>query len=343
MSEQNYGNRQLQVGDGEMRDDITRNLTKINRNNRQQLARGKAARPRNRAEAGVGSGGGNEGSRATGSSSAQRRDTTAKGSGEKKNDDFNGKKNNSRGKKKGGSAVVRYQTDKRSSSSSTQKQPKQQTKQSQLNNSGSKKHIDKSKKHSKTKNPNKKRQKDKTIENATLSATAAPFQPEGVFVVSKESPQTQANSKQPKGNKLADKKNNDGKKKKQAKKEKGKNMSAESSASNNKPPNVPQTTNDLNYGAGSKIVVLHVAEKPSIAQSIAKGLCPSGNINSVGKSLPVHEFQNPAFPKAPNASKVVHRVTSVAGHVFSVDFPSQYQSWESTDPLEVSSDWSLTC
>lgn len=32
------------------------------------------------------------------------------------------------------------------------------------------------------------------------------------------------------------------------------------------PPNQPQTTNDLNYGAGRPVVVVHIAEKPSIAQ-----------------------------------------------------------------------------
>ena len=105
-------------------------------------------------------------------------------------------------------------------------------------------------------------------------------------------------------------------------------------SSSEKAPNQPQTTNDLNYGKGSKIVVLHVAEKPSIAQSIAKGLCTNG-AKAVGKSLPVHEFSGVKFSKAPNASIVVHKVTSVAGHVFSVDFPNQYQSWDSTDPLEL--------
>jgi DNA topoisomerase III len=32
---------------------------------------------------------------------------------------------------------------------------------------------------------------------------------------------------------------------------------------------------------------------------------------------------------------VTHKVTSVAGHVFSVDFPPQFQSWESVDPAEL--------
>lgn len=125
------------------------------------------------------------------------------------------------------------------------------------------------------------------------------------------------------------------------------------------PPNQPQTTNDLNYGAGRPIVVVHIAEKPSIAQvwissfcvlytcihnyylitssvlqAIAQGLNGGGSSKSGGKSLPIHEFTNPPFPKAPKASKVTHRVSSVAGHVFNVDFPKEYQSWDTVDPAE---------
>ena len=113
------------------------------------------------------------------------------------------------------------------------------------------------------------------------------------------------------------------------------------------PPNQPQQTSNINYGKGETITILHVAEKPSIAQAIAKGLVEpdhSGgggrnNNNNNNKSLPVHEFttssQQHPFPKAPYASKCLHKVTSVVGHVFSVDFPKQYQSWESVDPAEL--------
>ncbi len=100
------------------------------------------------------------------------------------------------------------------------------------------------------------------------------------------------------------------------------------------PPNVPQQTSDINYGKGERIKVLHIAEKPSIGLAIAKGLA-KGGFDSGGKGLPVHTFTDPSFPKAPNASKCTHKVTSVAGHVFNVDFPSQYQSWDSVDPAEL--------
>ena len=103
------------------------------------------------------------------------------------------------------------------------------------------------------------------------------------------------------------------------------------------PPNQPQTTNDLNYAAGRPITVVHIAEKPSIGQAIAVGLGGGGGgIQSYGRSLPVHEFtDNSPFPKAPKASKVTHVVSSVAGHVFNVDFPSEFQSWETVDPAEL--------
>ena len=104
------------------------------------------------------------------------------------------------------------------------------------------------------------------------------------------------------------------------------------------PPNQPQTTNSLSYGAGQSIKVVHIAEKPSIGQAIAKGLISSNDhLESHGRSLPIHEFTTTKtkFPKAPHATKVLHRITSVAGHVYSVDFTKEYQSWDSVDPAEL--------
>lgn len=114
-------------------------------------------------------------------------------------------------------------------------------------------------------------------------------------------------------------------------KKQGKAEKAKPSASQAIPPNTPQTTNDLNYKRGGKVTILHIAEKPSIAIAIAKGLC-KGNFSSVTKLLPLHEFSDPPFPKAPHAASCEHKVTSVAGHVFNVDFHSSYQSWDSVDP-----------
>ena len=97
------------------------------------------------------------------------------------------------------------------------------------------------------------------------------------------------------------------------------------SKSSSIPPNQPQQTNDINYGRGQKISIFHVAEKPSIAQAIANGLS-KGDVTFKKKSLPVHEFTNPPFPKVPHASSVLHKVSSVEGHVFLVDFPTKFQS-----------------
>jgi DNA topoisomerase-3 len=102
------------------------------------------------------------------------------------------------------------------------------------------------------------------------------------------------------------------------------------------PPSQPQQTSDINYGRGSKITVLHIAEKPSIADAICKGLSGGSSVDRRSKILPVHEFiTNTSFPKAPQASQIRHRVSSVAGHVFSVDFPTKFQSWDSVDPAEL--------
>ena len=106
------------------------------------------------------------------------------------------------------------------------------------------------------------------------------------------------------------------------------------------PPSQPQTTNPLSYGKGNKISVIHIAEKPSIAQAIAKGLSSiqgssQCNFGGGGRSLPTHDIPHLPFPKAPNAERCSHKVTSVAGHVFGTDFGSEYQSWDSVDPAEL--------
>ena len=66
-------------------------------------------------------------------------------------------------------------------------------------------------------------------------------------------------------------------------------------------------------------------------KAIAKGLSNGSEIHSMGSGLPVYEFHLP-FPKAPHASSCMHKVTSVAGHVFGLDFPKNYQSWDQVDP-----------
>nr|GLL41464.1 DNA topoisomerase 3-beta isoform X1 [Ipomoea trifida] len=75
--------------------------------------------------------------------------------------------------------------------------------------------------------------------------------------------------------------------------------------------------------------VLMVAEKPSIALSIASVLS-GGQMSTRRGSTDVHEFDGMFL-----GSRAQFRVTSVIGHVFSVDFPASYQDWASTEPLSL--------
>ena len=77
------------------------------------------------------------------------------------------------------------------------------------------------------------------------------------------------------------------------------------------------------------VTVLMVAEKPSIATSIAQALC-KGKLEGRGKSPPIYEFDGTFLNK-----NVIIKVTSVTGHVFSVDFPPKYQHWDSVDPIDL--------
>ncbi|KAL5542809.1 hypothetical protein UlMin_010519 [Ulmus minor] len=75
--------------------------------------------------------------------------------------------------------------------------------------------------------------------------------------------------------------------------------------------------------------VLMVAEKPSIALSIASVLS-HGQMNTRRGSTEVHEFDGNFL-----GLRAYYKVTSVIGHVFSVDFPAKYQDWTSTDPMDL--------
>lgn len=83
--------------------------------------------------------------------------------------------------------------------------------------------------------------------------------------------------------------------------------------------------------------VLHVAEKPSIAAAIARALSGGKGVKERGGVAPVHEFASLPFivPSEGYEVRCTHRVTAVVGHVFSTDFPPQYQNWSSTDPTDL--------
>ena len=82
-------------------------------------------------------------------------------------------------------------------------------------------------------------------------------------------------------------------------------------------------------------VVVHVAEKPSIAEAIARALSAKKDERKTRQgATPVHELHDVPFapPGCTPIRKAKHRVTAVAGHVFSTDFPAQYQSWSTVAP-----------
>eukprot|EP00941_MAST-03F_sp_MAST-3F-sp1_P006461 g6461.t1 len=77
--------------------------------------------------------------------------------------------------------------------------------------------------------------------------------------------------------------------------------------------------------------VLMVAEKPSICDAIARE-CSGGRMRSAKKfgGIPVHTFESKFLN-----TKCDMIVTSVKGHVFSLDFPDEYQDWDSVNPLDL--------
>ncbi|KAF6259333.1 DNA topoisomerase [Scenedesmus sp. NREL 46B-D3] len=77
------------------------------------------------------------------------------------------------------------------------------------------------------------------------------------------------------------------------------------------------------------VSVLMVAEKPSLAQSIAQFLS-NGQMYSRRASLDVHEFSGNFKGQQAN-----FKMTSVIGHVYNLDFPPAYNSWDRVDPLEL--------
>ena len=98
----------------------------------------------------------------------------------------------------------------------------------------------------------------------------------------------------------------------------------------------PRTGNNqiskLNYAMGPRTeqvkkqaIVVMVAEKPSIALSITEALSNGKYTKGSGiaRSLPVYIF-NGLF----KGHHATFRVTSVAGHVFNRDFPTEYQDWK---------------
>ena len=72
-----------------------------------------------------------------------------------------------------------------------------------------------------------------------------------------------------------------------------------------------------------------VAEKPSIADAIAKALAKS-TVSTRGGSPRTHEFRG-RF----GGASCEYRVTSVLGHCFNLDFAPAYRDWDGCDPSEL--------
>ena len=81
--------------------------------------------------------------------------------------------------------------------------------------------------------------------------------------------------------------------------------------------------------------VLMVAEKPSLAKSLSEILSrgSSSRRKSSCSACDVHEFQGKlSIPGGPGVP-AMFKMTSVCGHVMSLDFQPKYNNWETTDPV----------
>lgn len=73
-----------------------------------------------------------------------------------------------------------------------------------------------------------------------------------------------------------------------------------------------------------------VAEKPSLAQSLAK-ILSNGQMTSrkgMNGACSIHEYTG-RF----NGETVRFKMTSVCGHVMGVDFLGKYNNWDKVDPV----------
>lgn len=79
-------------------------------------------------------------------------------------------------------------------------------------------------------------------------------------------------------------------------------------------------------------VVLMVAEKPSLAQSLAQ-ILSNNKVNTRKGSngiCSVHEFTGTFL-----RSKAKFKFTSVCGHVLGTNFVGKYRNWEKVEPKEL--------
>ena len=86
------------------------------------------------------------------------------------------------------------------------------------------------------------------------------------------------------------------------------------------------------------VVVLMVAEKPSLARSLAEILSrrQCHRRKSMCNACDVYEFDG-SFPPGDKrgGSHAKFKMTSVCGHVMSLDFIPKYNKWDQVDPVSV--------
>ncbi|KAK7576755.1 hypothetical protein V9T40_013041 [Parthenolecanium corni] len=79
-------------------------------------------------------------------------------------------------------------------------------------------------------------------------------------------------------------------------------------------------------------IALMVAEKPSLAASLANILSNNQAVSRRGSNgvCTVHEWKGMFFGQT-----VLFRMTSVCGHVLTIDFDARFNNWDKVDPLEL--------
>lgn len=91
------------------------------------------------------------------------------------------------------------------------------------------------------------------------------------------------------------------------------------------------------------VTVLCVAEKPAIARSLAavlsRGEARAEEVDDDGDGGEGYGGGSRGLPlrfRADYEGRVAeYRVTAVRGHVFSLDFPPEYKSWDAVEPKEL--------
>lgn len=78
------------------------------------------------------------------------------------------------------------------------------------------------------------------------------------------------------------------------------------------------------------VSVLMVAEKPSIAQTLAAALCTRGSPNLRPGQMKVWEYSGDFY-----GQPAWFKVTSCAGHIYTIDFPPEFNNWDRTDPSQL--------